>query len=304
MISWDDAQLITQRLAQDSSANGIIFQNLMLNVGYKQVLAALGRQITEQQSTATLVPTQRNYQVPIDCNMPKTVVLISGTNRYPLKEEPSDLYFEARRSSQQTGQPDTFHFRPRFGVGGGVMELDPIPGTAYSLELTYEATEKDLSKAKYTTGTIALSAGSATLNGSTTTFTPDMIGRYVRPLADGAQRLPYRIKQFSSTTVLVLENVYQGSGQSNMAYEIVELFGLPEDIHMLPVYYALWQWWGSKGNAAKSASFEAQFDTGMVAAKERHSMTVRDNTIDYGSDGGGGIFGAPYPWFWPTAIAS
>lgn len=307
MISWDDSQTILQNFCQDSSAAGVLFQNMMSNIGYKEVLAALGRQVTEVQATSLLVVAQRNYQVPPDCLMPKTLVLVSGTTRYNVTEEPSDKKWELRRYSQQTGLPTKFHYRPRFGIGGGIIELDPIPGTAYTLELTYEATERDLSKAKYTAGTVTLNSGSAVVNGSATTFVADMVGRYLRSLGDGSQRLPYRIKQFSSVTSLVLENVYQGGTQAGLNYEIIEIFALPEDIHMLPLYYAAWQWWSSKGNVTRAAQFETQYSSGLEQGKKRHSLVVRDQTIEFGMGGGGMLgdgIGDSLPWWFPQSVAS
>lgn len=303
MIKWDDAQTILQRFCQDTSTAGIAFQNLMLNVGYKMVLEGLQRQVTEQQSTTDLVSGTRNYQVPPDCNMPKTLVLVSGTNRYVLQEEQSDARWELRRLSAQTGQPVAFHFRPRFGVGGGIIELDPIPGSSsYDLEMTYEATERDLSKTAYTTGTISLTHGSSTLTGSGTTFAADMVGRYVRPLADGAERLPYKIKTFSSTTSMILENVYQGTNQSSMSYEIFEMFAMPEGCHMLPIYYAAWQHWQTKGNPKMAQTYEAFYLGGMAQAQKRYSTVTRNNIIESGDAELSGILDNSYPFWFPAGV--
>lgn len=282
MISWDDAQTISQKLAQDSSASAITFLNMMMNVGYKDILVKLARQVTEQQATASTVVAQRNYQVPPDCNIIKTIVLIDGSTRTNVMEEPSDRYWEARRYSDIQGKPTRFHFRPRFGVGGGIIQLDPIPSSAdYQLEITYEATERDLSNAKVTTGTVALNNNSATVTGTGTNFTADMVGRYLRLSSAGAQRLPYRVKQVASVTSLALENVYHGSNGTGLSYEIFEMFALPEDCQMLPIYYALWQWWDSKGNVLRAAKAQKQYENGLMMAKKTHSTMTRDNIINY-----------------------
>lgn len=305
MLSWDDAQTTLQRFCQDKSIDGILFQNMMANVGYKEVLAALGRQVTELQSTTALVVSQRNYQVPPDCLMPKTLVLVNGTTRTLIVEEPSDKKWELRRYGIQTGMPTNFHFRPRFGVGGGIIELDPIPASTYTLEMTYEGTERDLSRNKYIAGTIALTNNSATVAGSSLTFVADMVGRYLRPLGDAAQRLPLRIKQFTNTTTLVMENVYQGANISGIAYEIVEIFALPEDIQMLPLYYSAWQWWQTKGNTQRATSFEAQYIQGLEEGKKRHALVVRDQIIDSSLDLGMlGSFGGDNPWWFPDSVTA
>ena len=58
----------------------------------------------------------------------------------------------------------------------------------------------------YSTGTISVTNGSATITGSGTTFTADMVGKKIR--VDGENPF-YRIKTFTSTTVLVLEQPFQ-----------------------------------------------------------------------------------------------
>lgn len=281
MIIWDDALTISQRLGQTADSEAITFLNMMMNVGYKDVLQTLGRQVTEQQARTTLVAEQRNYQVPPDCLFPKTVVLIDGNTQYPLTEEPSDEYWTLFTQNNSVGRPERFHFRPRFGIGGGIIQLDPIPSSdEYVLELTFEATEKDLSKTKYTTGTVSVTQGSAIATGSGTTFTSDMIGRYLRLSSDGTQRLPYRIKDVPAADQLTLENVYQADDASGKNYEIFEAFALPEDCHMLPIYFAEWHWWDSKGNSTRAAKFESQWKNGLSRAKKTHSLTTRDNRVN------------------------
>lgn len=162
MISWDKAQQTAQKLCQDSSADALDFLQVMMNVGYKEVLASLNRQVTELQATATLVIDQRNYQMPPDCLVPKTLVLVNDTQRKPLLDTPSDEQWELRVMRQRTGEPEAFHYRPRLGIGGGIIELDPIPQQAYTLDMTYEATERDLSAVAATGGTIALTPSTTT----------------------------------------------------------------------------------------------------------------------------------------------
>lgn len=299
MISWDDAITMANKFCQDSTSDGTTFQKMLLNVGYKEVLAALDRQVVEQQAQSVLVIAQRGYQVPPDCNMPKGIVLIDGVNRYPIEEEPSDTAWEEIRSGAQTGRPTKFHFRPRFGVGGGVFELNPVPNVAWTVELTYDATERDLSKARVFAGTVSLTNGSAVVTGTGTAFTADMVGRYFRATQDGAQRVPYRVKTYTSATSITLENVYQGPTQASNTYEIFEMFALPEDCHMLPIDYCAWQWFSTKGSQTRAGEHKTAYKKGMEEAKSRHSMVVNDNIIRFN-----GSFGsdAEYPNYFPTSV--
>ena len=300
MITWDNAKTTTQKFCQDSSVDGRAFQELMLNAGYKEVLVALERQQTELQAYLTLEADRRDYPMPPDCLMPKSLTLVDGTNRYPLIDVSSDLEWEYRIAHQRTGRPVAFHFRPRLGLNGGVVDLDPIPSDTYSIELTYEATERDLSQDAYTTGLASLTHGSAAVSGSGMTFVSDMVGRYFMPTAVDAQRLPYRISDVTDATHMTLENVYHGPTDSSVAFEIFEMFSLPEDCHMLPCFYAAWQWWDTKGNTQRANKFQKQYVVGLDMARQRHALTTRNNIIAPSPIFAG--FGPSNPEWFPESV--
>ena len=261
---------------------GVTFLNLMANQGYKMLLGVLGRQLTEKVKTATTVASQRGYQMPPDCAWVKNVSVLVGTTKYPLQEVQSEQAWDYYTQNDYTGIPQRFFYRPRFGIGGGVLELDPIPGAStYTVRLTIEATDKDLSKDAYTTGTVTVANGSANVTGSGTTFAADMVGRVFQLTSDGEDRLWYRVKTFTSTTAIVLENVYEGSGTSGLSYKIAEVFNVPEDIQILPCYFALWQWYDSKKDPTNSLKYKNYWENGIKQARLTHGTKTRDNIIHY-----------------------
>lgn len=78
---------------------------------------------------------------------------------------------------------------------------------------------------EYTTGTISLTQGSATVTGSGTTFTSAMVGRRILP--SGSTR-SYKITAYSSSTSITIESVYEGSTISGVSYSIAkDTFNLP-----------------------------------------------------------------------------
>lgn len=303
MLIWDDARTTSQRLAQDTSTETISFLDLMMNIGYKDILVALGRQVTELERTVDLTSGARSVQVPPDCVFIKSMYVLSGTTIYPVTEEPSSELWSAMKSGQQQGVPTKFHFKPRFGVGGGVIELNPIPSSDdYDLVLTFEATQRDLGNTKYATGTVAINEGETTVTGSGTTFTAAMVGRYLNIPSVTGDGLFYRIDSFTDATHLELEQLYQGEDVSGTAYQICEMFALPEDMQMLPVYFALWQHWDSKGNLTRAAKYESQFNKGVERGKKIHSLTTRDNRI--GNEGYGLGFPQNAPSYFPANVSS
>ncbi len=285
MLIWDDARTFMRREAQigTGDTDGVAFLNLTANQGYKMLLATLGRQLTEKVKTATSVASQRGYQMPPDCAWVKNVSVLVGTTKYPLQEVQSEQTWDYYTQNDYTGIPQRFFYRPRFGIGGGILELDPIPGASdYTIRLTIEATDKDLSKDAYTTGTVTVANGSANVTGSGTTFTSDMVGRIFQLTSDGEDRLWYRVKTFTSTTALVLENVYEGGGTSGLSYKIAEIFNVPEDLQILPCYFALWQWYDSKKDATNALKYRQYWDGGIKQARQTHGIKTRDNIVHYG----------------------
>lgn len=71
--------------------------------------------------------------------------------------------------------------------------------------------------AEYATGTVDVTAGSATVTGTGTTFTAAMVGRKFRVSGDTAS---YTIKTFSSTTSLILDQLYEGTTATGASYSI------------------------------------------------------------------------------------
>ena len=71
--------------------------------------------------------------------------------------------------------------------------------------------------AEYTTGTVSVTDGSATVTGTGTTFTAGMVGRKFRVSGGTAS---YTIKTFISTTVIVLDQTFQGTTNAAASYTI------------------------------------------------------------------------------------
>lgn len=292
MLTWDDGQTFMQDLAGDSSAGALTILKRGANIGYKKVLHQLGRDVTELTQTATtrapsatLVRSDRVYQCPPDYHIMKTLTITIGGTKYPIYEEPSDIKWQERTTILQTGRPYKYFIRRRFGLSGAVLELNPIPDAAgYTLEMTYEATAKDLSADRYSTGNINLTGGttpSANVAGgsSAPVWSQKMIGRYLRSTDDNSDGLWYKITNVSSPIALTLENVWEGNTISNVAYEICELFALPEDIHELPCLYGLSHYWAHRQKRVNKLDYLKQFTVGLVEARITYGTKSRDNNV-------------------------
>src|SRR3990167_8974572 len=127
-----------------------------------------------------------------------------------------------------------------------------------------------------------------------------MVGRDFQITDADGDGLWYKVSGFTSTTVITLENFYQGTTDSSNTYQIAEAFGLPEDLHMLPIYYALWHYSMFRRDKTRSDQYGGLYKLGLSDAKRRYGTKSRSNIIKGKqrlSSGGGS-----YPLHFPTNI--
>lgn len=297
MITFDENQTNMQRLAQDYKADSLVFLNRMANVGYKKILAQLGRQVTERIRTTSTVADQRAYMSPPDTAWIKAITIISGTTKYPLIPVESDVDWDYLTQNDFSGIPQHFIFRPRLGVGGGVIELNPIPGQVYTMKVIYEANDKDLRVTEHTTGTVSVTKGSNTITGaSSPAWTAGMIGRYFKATQDGHE-MWYRIKGYTSSTSLQLENAYDGESASGLSYRIAEAFNLPEDLQDAPMYYAMWHWFLTKKDQFQANTYKGLWKDAISSARSTYASRTRIPA--HANVEMGGIFPQTYPAHFP-----
>jgi len=85
-----------------------------------------------------------------------------------------------------------------------------------------------LTVAKYTTGTVTATEGSATITGSGTTFTSAMVGRKFK--VDGFEEI-YTISAYVSATEITLDNVFNGTTSTTYTFVIYQdLITLPSGL--------------------------------------------------------------------------
>lgn len=276
MLSWDDAQTICQNAASDTSSASLTIFKQMMNTGYHSILAEFNRPNIEKTQTALTVASQQYYQMPSDTLFIKSITVTIDSVSYPLMEIEDQEYWDRYNSQGSTVTSDipTYYFvRSGFGVNGTEIGIYPTPASANNtITVVYEAGDRDLSNNAYTTSTVTVVNGSATVTGSGTTFTAAMVGRYFRVTVDGTW---YRISGFTSTTVITLENVFEGIGVAGAAYTISEAFALPEDMQILPCYYALAHYYDLKRDLNESIKYRALYDKELRAGKKRWGTKTR-----------------------------
>jgi len=284
MITWDQSITNCQDTAQDYSTTGLAFFKRRLNDGYKKVLAEFGVQQNERTQTSSTVANQQYYQVPYDLIAPKSITVTVGSIVYPVTwVESQQAWDEMNMYTNRTATvPFRAFYRPRFGVNGGDIGIYPIPSASTStISLVYTATDKNLSQTAYTTGTVTVTSNSATVTGSGVTWNAQMVGRYFQVTDSGGNTDGqfYRIVSVISATQLTLEQTYENTTASGLTYQIAEMFALPEEMQVLPEYYALWHYYLTKQSKDKALTFEGMFKQELSVAKVTWAKRVRNNKI-------------------------
>jgi len=342
----------------------------MMNVGYKFILAELGRPVTEKTKTASTVTEQQFYQTPPDFLWLKDITTTIGSTTYPITEIVDQEEWNYLNVSAQYSDIPTFCFvRPSWGVGGLEIGLFPIPSStatvtftitaadatedatytnnsqtftvvstiddgttlvctftgypessgtltkatgtgdatitfsavSYSgiINLIYEAGDRDMSQAAYTTGSVTIVNGSASVTGSGSTWIAAMVGRYFKITSASGDGLWYRVATRTANTTITLENYYEGASGSSLNYTINEAFALPEEMQILPCYYALQHYYAMKQDQKKQADYYALFDIGIKSGKRRYGTKSRSAVIKKNP---WRIGGSDYPFYFPSSM--
>lgn len=286
MITWDKAQSLTQKWSGDLSTTMLVELKSLLNLGYKDILNIFNGEETEDvRTTATQTSTRAIKLAPNYIRMHSVTATI-GSQVYDLVEEESQDRFNERLYLNRTSsRPEVYFLRPRFGVGGTELLLDPIPSTTTTTITTnYAANARDLSQDAYTTGTITATNASTTITGAGTTFTVAMVGRYFQVTAtDGTgDGNWYRITGFTSTTSLTIENKYDGATVSGKTFTISEIFALPEEMQIMPVYYTMMHYYlgyRQDEDEKRLALWETRYKAAMAAAEKRYKKKGKNNVL-------------------------
>ena len=303
MLTWDDAISNCQDLSNDSTSGSLAFFKRMMNVGYKFILSDLSRPVTEKTKTALTVAGQQAYQMGADFLFVKSITVTVGSTVYPVVEEEAQEYWDyLNLTAQSSDYPQVYFVRPSFGYSGAEILFYPKPSTAgNTITIIYEATDKDLSMTKYTDGSVAVTNGSAVVTGTNTSFAAAMVGRFfkITDTNDQGDGMYYKIATFTSATSITLENVYEGSTLTGVTYEIDQAFNLPEDIQILPCYFALQHYYAAKRDIEQEKKYIGLFNAGLSGSKLRHATKSRGEIIR--PKGWLSRWGYTYPAYFPQS---
>lgn len=285
MLSWESLYTDAKDKAVDSDATNLIYLKRHINEGQRILEATLGLHHVERTYTFTTTAGTYSYNLPVGLIRPVAVYTTVGTQQYPGEPVFSEDIWRNLVAGTQASSSRSDVLK-RYFTRRNTIELYPTPSTSsLTVTLIYEGVRKDLSADDYDTGTITtLANGGTAVTASGSTFTSAMIGRYFQ--TDDKEW--YEISAAPTATTLTLVSPYQGVAISagTSSYTIGEFPLTPGPTHIIPVYYALWQYYiGPKKNPDLARMYKDMFEgngnytyTGLKWAKRefghRYQQTV------------------------------
>lgn len=251
-----------------------------INAGAARFLAKLSRPVNRQSRFANLVASQQYYQLPEDAIRINKVKVPQGTNTAIIRsmvEVGDEESWINMNQTPQTGVPTHF-----FVKGFDEIGLYPTPASSITdgLEIVYEPKHVLMTAEDYTTGTISVTNGLATITGNATVFTSQMAnGNYYLQITDGSDGNYYRVTGYTNATTITIENYYQGITNTTAVYRIGQVAKIPEEYQEAPVDYAMYRHYLGKGELKTAQMFKSLWETSLEDAENTYGMSTGNQII-------------------------
>jgi len=155
--------------------------------------------------------------------------------------------------------------------------IQPIPATTGNLiRLRGRLQTNDLTIPDYTTGTIvSVANGGTAVVGSGTTWTEDMVGRYIQitqtTAANGGDGFWYEIGGWTDATHVSLLKPYEGTDivAGAAAYTIGQCSVIPAAYDVGIVYRSTALYWDNQGDLERAKTWWLRYDGGMEAGYQK-----------------------------------
>lgn len=283
MISFQQQYQQTQRITMDFQTNTLTAIKLWLNTAKDIIMQELGLEVIEETKTITTVASQQTYDLTVRFWRMKTVTYTTGSIPYTLEPvESQEMWNElnATRATDTSDIPSHYFIKRPLGINEAQLALFPTPANASdTITYIYEAKEKDMTADDYSTGTVTVTNGDATVTGAGgATFTAQVVGRYFRATNDGDW---YRIETYTDSSNIELNKKFEGTTAAGASYEIVEALPVPESLHVLPIYFAAAHVYMTKKDPQNEVKYMSLFNDGLRRAKENMGLGKTTSQVFY-----------------------
>lgn len=265
-----------QSLTNDSETANQTLGATLINDSIRTICNLQGGKLRFLESTTdmTTVANQETYQIPnkyrklIDMYIYDGVGNPTDTIYAPKMIFDPTIWKRVLQSHLGTQQVPYFTY-----VEKTTFKIQPIPSTTGNLiVLRGRLNTRDLSIADYTTGTIvSVANGGTAIVGSGTTWTADMVGRYIQitqtTAANGGDGFWYEIGGFTDATHISLVKPYEGSAISagSATYTIGQVPIVPEAYQPAILYRSIALYYQQKDQLPRAKTYWMMYDGGVEA---------------------------------------
>lgn len=276
MFTFEDQYKLWQAIANDVSPSGLINAKRDINEGCVVFMNRLGRKFNKEYLTANLVSGQQYYQFSAEVLRLSEGRFLNGSNYYTPELVTDELEWNRLNSISTSGNYPTHYYIRGFNELG----VYPIPnanvtkGVIMSYEPQHvDLTQDDFTQASTPAGTLTVNNGAVAITHSASAFTPQMVGRWLQ-VTDGTDGKWYKIAAYVSSSVINLENFYEGISGSGRNFRIGEICKIPNGYQDAPVYYALDRYYQQQNDQRTAPLYQQRFDMKVKSAKETYGRST------------------------------
>jgi len=273
MLTYTGSRGLYGSLTNNTSTTNLTLGDTLINQSIRKITSSYEWPFLEKTATLKTTADQNYINLPQDVDKLYTFYVNIDDQLYQAIELTSKDDFDSLGITNKCSYPLYYYIFDR------KIYLWPIPSTSdYDVVITYKQRVTDLDTADYVTGTISITTATTAVVGAGTTFTADMVGRYIKT----TDRIWYKISAFTDTTHITIDRNYGGQTITSATYTIGQVSLLPEDFQILPVYEAVMNYWAMQGEISRMQTYKALFDDGYKNLKIEYgskSTKVRVDTL-------------------------
>lgn len=276
MYTFQDQCKLAQRLAKDYSSAQLSIFKLDINNGAAQFLNRFGTKTNRGTSYTDVKANQQFYQFQYEVLRPSHIRVQNGSFWYSPELITSEDEWNKINALTPTA---TF---PIFWYVRGYREVaiypTPSQDETKGLELTFQPEHIEMTMDDFTTGTVTVTEGDTTLTHSDTGFIPAMVGTWLQ-ITDGTDGRWYRVSAYVSSSVLTLENYFEGVSGAGRAFRLGQIMQIPQGYQDAPVYDALKLYSLSQKDKVSAADFDNRFETKLKLAKATYGKSTTSSGV-------------------------
>lgn len=277
----------------------------------------------EATKNMTTVANQETYQIPNGFRKLIDMYVYSGAGSTSDTIYSPEMIFDPTKwklvQQYRLGTSDVPYFTY---VENTTYKIQPIPSTTGNLiVLRGRLQTRDLTIADYTTGSIvSIANGGVAVVGTGTTWTADMVGRYIQitetTAANGGDGFWYQIASWTNATSITLTKPYEGTSISagTSTYTIGQTSVIPSAYDVAVVYRSTALYWQNQNDLTRAKMYWLMYDGGMESGFSNQyggligEMLVNESETEEGAyigpfaSSGNTIMTAPY--YFPFQLGS